>query len=192
MTKRLFALLLMAAMTFSLAACSGGNETGDTDSQGPAGVTDSSNGASGGTADNTSEAITELTVRFGCGGDPFTLYLEDNETAAAIAEYVGQTAWQLPIYHYDDFEGWEVMQYYDIPSRYDIPSTPESVTSEAAGEVYYSDPNRIILFYQDGEISGDYTLVGHFEATEEFVSAVEENPVLEGWGNKIVQISAEE
>lgn len=28
-----------------------------------------------------------------------------------------------------------------------------------------------------------------FDATEEFVTAVEENPVLEGWGNKIIQIS---
>ena len=120
------------------------------------------------------------------------LYLEDNETAAAIAEYVGQTAWQLPIYHYDDFEGWEVMQYYDIPSRYEIPSSAASVTSELAGEVYYSEPNRIVLFYHDAEISGEYTLIGHFDATEEFVTAVEENPVLEGWGNKIVQISAEE
>ncbi|MCI9047248.1 MAG: hypothetical protein HFG71_08225 [Hungatella sp.] len=30
--------------------------------------------------------------------------------------------------------------------------------------------------------------VGYFDATEEFVSAVEDNPVLEGWGNKIVVI----
>ena len=28
-----------------------------------------------------------------------------------------------------------------------------------------------------------------FDATEEFVTAVEEKPVLEGWGNKIIQIS---
>ena len=60
------------------------------------------------------------------------------------------------------------------------------------GEVYYSEPNRIVLFYQDAEISGEYTLVGHFDADEDFISAVEDNPVLEGWGNKIVIISAEE
>lgn len=100
--------------------------------------------------------------------------------------------WRLPIYHYDDYEGWESFQYYDIPSRYEIPSNAETVTSEKAGEVYYSEPNRIVMFYHDGEISGDYTLVGHFDLTEEFVSAVENNPVLEGWGNKIVQISAED
>lgn len=35
----------------------------------------------------------------------------------------------------------------------------------------------------------EYTKVGTIEATDEFVAAVEENPVLEGWDNKIVLIS---
>lgn len=134
-------------------------------------------------------AAADLIVRFGDAGEAFTLHLYDNETAAAIARHVGTADWRLPIYHYDDYENWEVMQYYDIPSRYEIPSNPESVTSEQAGTVYYSEPNRIILFYQDAEVSGEYTPVGYFDYTEEFVTAVEENPVLEGWGNKIVQIS---
>lgn len=130
----------------------------------------------------------ELEVQFGDDGSFFVLRLEDNETAAAIARHVGTADWRLPIYHYDDYENWEAMQYYDIPSRYDIPSNPETVTSEKAGEVYYSAPNRIVLFYQDAEVSGEYTKVGSFHFTEEFQSAVENNPVLEGWGNKIVII----
>lgn len=137
-------------------------------------------------------AATDLIVRFGDTGKAFTLHLYDNETAAAIARHVGTADWRLPIYHYDDYENWEVMQYYDIPSRYEIPSNPESVTTEQAGTVYYSEPNRIILFYQDAEVSGEYTPVGYFDYTEDFVTAVEENPVLEGWGNKIVQISDSE
>jgi len=95
----------------------------------------------------------------------------------------------LPIYHYDDYENWEVIQYYDIPSRYEIPSNPETIIEEAAGTVYYSEPNRIILFYGDAEVAGEYTPVGYFDNTEEFLSAVENNPVLEGWGNKIILIS---
>ena len=138
------------------------------------------------------EAPATLTVRFGDGGDPFTLYLEDNDTAAAIARHVGTASWRLPIYHYDDYEGWESFQYYDIPSRYEIPSNAEAVTSEQAGEVYYSEPNRIVLFYHDAEISEEYTLVGHFDVTEDFTSAVENNPVLEGWNTKMVNISAGE
>lgn len=138
------------------------------------------------------EGVTQLTVRFGDAGAPFTLYLYDNETAAAIARHVGTADWRLPIYNYDNFEHWEVMQYYDIPSRYEIPSNPETITQEAGGTVYYSDPNRIVLFYREAQVSGDYTPVGYFDDTEEFVTAVEENPVLEGWGNKIVQISSEE
>ena len=103
-----------------------------------------------------------LTVRFGSVGEPFTLYLYANETAAAIADYVGTADWQLPIYHYDDFENWEVMQYCDIPSRYEIPSAPETVTEEAAGTVYCSDPNRILLFYQDAQVSGGVHAGGLF------------------------------
>jgi len=132
---------------------------------------------------------TQLAVCFGDDGAPFTMHLYDNDTAAAIAHHVGTADWRLPIYHYDDYDNWEVMQYYDIPSRYEIPSNPENVTSERAGEVYYSEPNRIVLFYGDAEVSGEYTPVGYFDVTEEFVSAVENNPVLEGWGNKIVRIS---
>ena len=58
--------------------------------------------------------------------------------------------------------------------------------------VYYSEPNRIVLFYGDAEVTGEYTPVGYFDNTEEFRSAVEDNPVLEGWGNKIVRISDED
>lgn len=132
---------------------------------------------------------TELTVRFGDDGEPFTLHLYDNETAAAIARHVGTADWRLPIYNYEGYENWEVMQYYDVPSRYEIPSDPETVTAEAAGTVYYSEPNRIVLFYGDAEVSGEYTPVGYFDDTEEFRSAVENNPVLEGWDTKMVNIS---
>lgn len=111
---------------------------------------------------DTAAAATELEVCFGDEGEPFILHLYDNDTAAAIAKHVGTADWRLPIYHYDDYENWEVMQYYDIPSRYEIPSDP----------------------------AGKYTKVGYFDDTEEFRAAVENNPVLEGWGNKIVLINS--
>lgn len=83
---------------------------------------------------NESQAA-DLVVRFGDRGEAFTMHLYDNDTAAAIAKYVGTSDWRLPIYHYDDYDNWEVMQYYDIPSRYEIPSAPESITEESAGMV---------------------------------------------------------
>ncbi len=128
---------------------------------------------------------TELTVQFGDNGEPFVMHLEDNSTAAAIAGYVGTTDWRLPVYSYDESD---VMEYYDIPSRYEIPDNSETVTEAHAGEVYYSDPNRIVLYYHDAQINEEYTLIGIFEATDAFVDAVENNPVLEGWGNQIVVI----
>ncbi len=132
---------------------------------------------------------TELEVCFGDDGEPFILHLYDNDTAAAIARHVGTSSWRLPIYHYDDYDNWEIMQYYDIPSRYEIPSNAEAVTSEKAGEVYYSEPNRIILFYGNGEIPGEYTKVGYFDDTEEFREAVRNNPTLEGWNTKMVLLN---
>lgn len=132
--------------------------------------------------------VPELEVSFGREGTPFTMNLYDNETARAISRYVGTSDWNLPIYHYDDYENYEVMQYYDIPDRYEIPSDPETVTSQKAGEVFYSEPNRIVLFYHDANVTGEYTRLGTFDATSEFVSAVENNPVVEGWSNKIVSI----
>lgn len=149
--------------------------------------TDGQNGKSD-NAGTSSEM--ELEVRFGDEGSPFMLQLNGSDTAAAIAKHVGTSDWRLPIYEDDEDADYDVMQYYDIPSRYEIPSAPEKVTSVKAGEVYYSDPNRIVLFYQDAEISEEeYTPVGHFDATDEFVEAVKNNPVLEGWGNKIVLIT---
>lgn len=137
----------------------------------------------------TESGGTQLEVRFGDSGEPFMMTLLDNETAAAIARYVGTSDWRLPIYERDADADYSVLQYYDIPSRYEIPSNSETVTEAKAGDVFYSDPNRIVLFYHDAEISAEYTKIGTFEATEEFITAVEKNPVLEGWGNKIIQIS---
>lgn len=140
-------------------------------------------------ASNTSLSGTDLTLRFG-GGEEFAIHMYDNATANKIVEYVGTASWQLPIYHFDDYEGWESFQYYDIPSRYDIPDGSQTVTSEQAGAVYYSHPNRIILFYQDAEITGEYTPVGYIDFSQELVDAVENNPEVEGWGNKLIFVES--
>ncbi len=187
-------VLVFICLTLCALITAGCSQTGGTSSA-PVSTTTPASSPAESQPESTPESApettgaTSLTVRFGDQGAPFTMHLYDNDTAAAIARHVGTADWRLPIYHYDDFENSEVMQYYDIPSRYEIPSNPESVTSEKAGEVYYSEPNRIVLFYGDAQVSGEYTPVGYFDATENFVRAVEENPVLEGWGNKIVQIA---
>lgn len=152
-------------------------------------TTDNKNNSNDNTSNNTI-VVKELEVQFGDDGTPFIMHMYDNDTAEAIVRHVGTANWRLPIYHYDDYDNWEVMQYYDIPSRYDIPSNPETITSEKAGEVYYSDPNRIVLFYKDADVSGEYTKVGYFDFTEEFQSAVENNPTVPGWSNKLVLINS--
>lgn len=191
--KRMMAAAAVMAVSMAiLAGCgkddtaeeAGTSETTESDMQSDvAGFEDGTDIQSAG------RGVTELEVHFGDDGEAFVMHLDDNETARAIAGYVGTSDWQLPVYERDDDVDYSVVQYYDVPSSYEIPSNPETVTEAKAGEVYYSDPNRIILFYQDAETSEEYTKVGTFDATEEFITAVAENPVLEGWGNKIILIS---
>ena len=194
MNKKIFAILCMiSALGMVLSGCGKSNEFPEP----PESVLEGDSFSAAQTEDDpgnetesdSSQAAMELVVCFGDGGDPFILHLYDNDTAYAIAGHVGNSDWRLPIYHYDDFDNWEVMQYYDIPSRYEIPSASEQITEEKAGTVYYSEPNRVILFYQDAQVSAEYTPVGYFDYTDEFLQAVQNNPVLEGWGNKIVLIS---
>lgn len=194
MKKNIFTMLsLVLGFGIILTGCGNSSRkdssgaTENTTEHSPDSVLQSENPDSELESDSTA-GVTELTVRFGDDGEPFPMHLYDNDTATAIARHVGTSDWRLPIYHYDDYENWEVMQYYDIPSHYEIPSDPEQITEEKAGTVYYSEPNRIILFYQDAEVSAEYTPVGYFDYTDEFLKAVQDNPVLEGWSNKIVQI----
>lgn len=195
------ALSLVLVLCVAMAGCGGSGQTaafgGETSSmpqtQSSGSMESASQTASQEEASSEPEASvpvsepSELIVRFGDGGDPYTMALEDNSTADAIAGYVGSSDWRLPIYSYDESD---VMQYYDIPRRYEIPDNSEAVLEAHAGDVFYSAPNRIVLYYHDAVISEEYTKIGTFEATDAWVAAVEENPVLEGWGNKIVQISS--
>lgn len=193
MKKQLIGIVVLL-LTFSIAMTGCSSSSGSTESSSSE---DSNRVSSSQTASQSSEEddnipssnATELTVQFGDSGDSFVMHLEDNSTAAAIAGYVGTTDWRLPVYSYDESD---VMEYYDIPSRYEIPDNSETVTEAHAGDVFYSDPNRIVLYYHDAEINEQYTRIGTFDATEEFVDAVENNPVLEDWGNQIVVISDEE
>ncbi len=189
MLKKISLLLtVMLALILTLTGCSqlNNNQSSRLDNR-PNSTQSTINSASN---SNAAAKATELEVCFGDEGKSFIMHLYDNDTAEAIARHVGTANWRLPIYHYNDYENWEVMQYYDIPSRYDIPSNPETITSEKAGEVYYSVPNRIVLFFGDAQVHGEYTKVGYFDYTQEFKTAVENNPVLEGWGNKIVLINS--
>lgn len=186
--KMMGAMMVLMFAAGILTGCAGDNGEDATEIQSE-GTQITEDSGTVGTEAEAGEASTELVVHFGDDGGAFTMHLEDNETAQAIARHVGTSDWRLPVYDSDDDVDYSVMEYYDIPSSYEIPSNPENVTEVKAGDVFYSDPNRIVLFYKNAEISEEYTKVGTFDATEEFVSAVEDNPVLEGWGNKIILIS---
>lgn len=129
---------------------------------------------------------TALSVRFGYDGEQFVMAVEDNATTKFLMQYLGTESLNLPIYHDGEYEGYES---YEIPSHYKIPADAKAVTSVKAGEVYYAD-NQIILYYEDMAVTGDYTKIGTIENTDGLKAAVEENPTLEGWGNKIISLQA--
>ena len=193
MKKQLIGIVgLLLTLSIAMKGCGSSSDRSESSSSGESDRVSSSQTASQSSDDDDnipSSNATELTVQFGDGGESFIMHLEDNSTAAAIAGYVGTTEWRLPVYSYDESD---VMEYYDVPSRYEIPDNSETVTEAHAGDVFYSDPNRIILYYHDAQINEEYTKIGTFDATEDFANAVENNPVLEGWGNQIIVISAGE
>ncbi len=152
------------------------------DSELPAADADSSDTASDG-------MLEDVYISFGNSGQTYAMHPYDNDTAAELIRNIGTGGKNLPIYNYEGYEGDDVFQYYDIPSRFEIPSSPETVTEEKAGEIYYSAPNRLILFFGDAQIEGEYTKVGYIDDSEQFRNDVKNNPVVEGWGNLIIGIS---
>ena len=142
MKKKLTGLFgLMLASGILLTGCGSSPQTsseGSSESSSTDSVTGQNTETPSGTEGNNipPSETTELIVRFGDEGEAFTMVLEDNRTAQAIAGYVGTTEWRLPIYNYDESD---VMQYYDIPSRYEIPDNSTAVALARAGDVFYSN-----------------------------------------------------
>lgn len=133
--------------------------------------------------------IATCQVQFGDESDVYTVHLLDNDTAVALYRAIPESGLNLPIYTFDGYEGWEVMTFYDIPSRFDIPSEPVRYETQQSGQLYYSAPNRLMLFYGDAEMPGDYVLVGYIEDSEAFRADVADNQPLEFWGNKLIMVS---
>ncbi|MDO5521132.1 MAG: cyclophilin-like fold protein [bacterium] len=181
MRKKMKSVIMIGAIALVMAGCSSNNST-----EGNNTPTSNSTMQVSPSTNVQENSITDATIQFGQNGEKYTIKFENNETARELAKNITNAGRQLPIYNFDDFEGYEYFQYYDIPSSYVIASNPETVTSQKAGEIYYSAPNRVILFYQDANISGEYTKIGEITNIEGLKESVENNPVLEGWGNKLI------
>ena len=144
------------------------------------------------TENDSQNSMPGMTMQFGYDGPIYTVELEDNDTAATLADYAARGEYNLPIYTYQNYENEEVLQFYDIPSRYQIPDDPQHYTEEKAGELYYSYPNRVILFYQDAQVEGDYTKIGALTTTEGLVDAVRDNEPLVDWDCLVIPVRVTE
>ena len=139
--------------------------------------------------DNETFSGKTLNVKLGYDGKTYVLELFNNQTAEDIYNHVSLATWNLPIYEFSGYDNADKYQYYDIPSRYKVTSNPESINLEQVGDVYYSEPNRMIMFFRNAEIPVNYTKVGKIKIDNDFTKNVEENPTLQGWGNKMIIIS---
>ena len=142
-----------------------------------------------GEAQDENSALPNIYLRLGetASRPSFEIALEDNEVSVRFVRILQDMTRVIPLYVFDGSQNTDVLQYYDIPSRYDIPDgTPELVTSEKAGEVYYS-AGRIMIFYKDAQIEGNFVKIGETLTTEGLEDAVNSNP-LDDWGNRRVTI----
>jgi len=142
---------------------------------------------------DTLEALPHIYLRLGEAQSrpSYEIELLDNEVSVRFVRILQDMTRVIPLYVFDGSENTDVLQFYDIPSSYDVPEgEPELVTSEKAGEVYYSD-GRIMIFYQDAEIEGYYVKIGETLTTEGLADAVNSNP-LDDWGNRRVTIGIAE
>ncbi len=106
--EKRFLLLLswMLLPAVLLTGCGSSGSSSEPEADVPPDAASAGPAADAGQGDAPEADRSELTVRFGDEGEPFTLHMEDNETADDIVRHVGTASWRLPIYHYDDYEGW--------------------------------------------------------------------------------------
>lgn len=138
----------------------------------------------------TEDMIMEIQLGYN-GRTVYRVQLYDNVTAQELYRDIGENHYNLPIYHYDDFEQADVIQYYDLPSRYSYTVEDAREVGEVrAGELYYSDPNRIILVYRDTTLEGEYVPIGMVEIDdpENFAKEMEDSEVLDYWDCKVIPV----
>lgn len=189
--------LLLTALTlftaFSLSACGSSSGAVSETTAASAAATDldleTADSEDGNTESAAQQELPDIYLRLGETDDrpSYEIALEDNEVSVRFVRILQEYTRVIPLYVFDGSENTDVLQFYDIPASYDIPDgEPTIVTSEKAGEVYYSE-GRIMIFYQDAEIEGNYVKIGETLTTEGLADAVNSNP-LDEWGNRRVTI----
>ena len=202
--KVLAGLVAAMACCMTLVLCSCGSNPENQSQQTPTTAADTSAARSAGAdlagsfdASTGAQSIASVDdmpnaeVRFGTNGESFTYIPEKNDSALFLMRNITSAGRNLPIYTYEGYEGDDVMQYYDVPARFDAPSNPTRITSEKAGEVYLSDPNRIMLFFEDANMEGKFTYIGAIADVSGLADAVRNNPTVPGYSNKIISVSYE-
>ncbi len=99
-------------------------------------------------------------------GQELKAILYNTETNRRLVSEIQRNPWlQLSCY---DVDG--TYKYYDLPRNY--PTNTETIQSVKAGEILMDGSDRILLYYQDAELNGEYTKIGYFEDAARAAEAI--------------------
>lgn len=121
------------------------------------------------TSDSATEALPNLQVTF--NDAEYTMVYYPSTTAEYLVNQIPSLSMLMPPSY--DMDG--LYKYYDMPRP--APANEEEITSVSAGEVLMDGTDRLILYYQDAEITGSYTRVGYFTDTTGLAEALGDGDV---------------
>lgn len=101
----------------------------------------------------------------------FLVNMDNTPTGKALMARLPSTSMRLPTSY--DQDG--VLKYYDMPMN--IVSNPEKITNVSTGDLLMDGNDRLILYYQDAEINGEYTKVGKIENSDGLAEALGDGEV---------------
>lgn len=155
-SKRLFFLVLLVFLTFSLAACGAAKTSGETTAGGSA-VTPNSESSTESNRKKNGDVEVEkmISTKITVGNKVFTVKFYNNETTQALLSSLPMTV------NMTELNGKE--KYYHLSENLPAKSTETPVTINA-GEIMCWSSNTLVLFYNTYSNSyGGYVKLGYIE-----------------------------
>lgn len=118
------------------------------------------------TDSESSNNYLRLGIGIGTNGPVYNATIYNNDTGKYLLSQITGNTMLLPSSY--DQDG--VLKYYDMPRN--APTNPEEIEDVKAGEILLDGGDRLLLFYEDTNYSGNFTKVGYIEDVSGFASSV--------------------
>lgn len=120
---------------------------------------------------STSEqAITNVEINV--NNNDFTIQMNDTPTGRSLVSMIPSSSMRLPTSY--DRDG--ILKYYDMARE--VESDPEEISSVSAGELLLDGNDRLLLYYKDTDLSGEYTRVGKIENADNLADVLGNEDVI--------------